>query len=91
MDHPKALALIANIFTTLERATRDKHSSLLLICVNGVRKKFFNNCLSYINLFLCHMHPVANVIKLFLRNYVAIGVTSVKIIEKYAASGVNYA
>ncbi len=27
----------------------------------------------------------------FWRNYIAIGVTSVKIIGKYAASGVNYA
>jgi hypothetical protein len=34
---------------------------------------------------------LANVIKLFCHNYVAIGVISVKIIEKYAASGVNYA
>ncbi len=34
---------------------------------------------------------VANVIKPFQCNYVAIGVTSVKIIGKYAASGVNYA
>ncbi len=35
--------------------------------------------------------PVANVMKLFWRNYVAIGITSVKIIGKYAASGVNNA
>jgi hypothetical protein len=35
--------------------------------------------------------PVANVIKLFQRNYVAIGLLSVKNIGKYAASGVNYA
>ncbi len=34
---------------------------------------------------------MANVIKLFWRNYVAIGVTSVKVIEKYADSGINYA
>jgi hypothetical protein len=33
---------------------------------------------------------VANVIKLFPRNYIAISVTSVKIIGKYAASGLNY-
>jgi hypothetical protein len=37
------------------------------------------------------MVPVANVIKLFWRNYIAIGITSVKIIEKYAASGIKYA
>jgi hypothetical protein len=37
-----------------------------------------------------HLGPLANVIKPFLRNYVAIGITSVKIIEKYAAGGVNY-
>ncbi len=35
--------------------------------------------------------PVANVIKLFLAYYVAIIITSVKIFEKYAASGINYA
>ncbi len=35
--------------------------------------------------------PGPNVIKLFLRNYVAIGITSVKTRVKYAASGVNYA
>ena len=35
--------------------------------------------------------PVADVIKLFQRNYVDIGVTSVKITGKYAASGVNNA
>ncbi len=34
---------------------------------------------------------VENVIKVFLCNYIAITVTSVKIIGKYAASGVNYA
>jgi hypothetical protein len=34
---------------------------------------------------------VANVIELFGRNYVAISVTSVKIIGKHATSGVNYA
>jgi hypothetical protein len=33
--------------------------------------------------------PVANVIKLFLRNYMAIGITSFKIIRKYAASGIS--
>jgi hypothetical protein len=33
--------------------------------------------------------PVANVVKLFWRNYIAIGITSVKIIGKYAASGIN--
>jgi hypothetical protein len=34
--------------------------------------------------------PVANVIKLFCHNYIAIGITSVKIMGKYIASGVNY-
>ncbi len=34
--------------------------------------------------------PLANVIKPFGCNHVAINVTSVKIIGKYAASGVNY-
>ena len=34
--------------------------------------------------------PVANVKKLFGHNYIAIGVTSVEIIGKYATSGVNY-
>jgi hypothetical protein len=33
---------------------------------------------------------MANIIKLFRHNYIAIGVTSVKTIGKYAASGVNY-
>jgi hypothetical protein len=40
---------------------------------------------------LCQPSSVANLIKLFWRNYIAIGVTSVEIIEKYAARGVNYA
>jgi hypothetical protein len=35
--------------------------------------------------------PGVNAIKLFQRNYVAIVITSVKIIGKYAACGVNYA
>jgi hypothetical protein len=35
--------------------------------------------------------PVSNVINFFRRNYVAIGVTSVKIIGHRAASGINYA
>ncbi len=43
-----------------------------------------------------HSHPsqqcaVANVIKLFKPNYVAIDIASVKILWKYGASGVNYA
>jgi hypothetical protein len=33
----------------------------------------------------------ANVIKLFQHNYIAIGVTSVEIIGKYATSGINSA
>jgi hypothetical protein len=37
-----------------------------------------------------HFQPESNVIKLFfLRYYLAVGITSVKIIEKYAASYVN--
>ncbi len=35
--------------------------------------------------------PVAIIIKLSSTYYVAIGITSVKIIVKYAASGINYA
>jgi hypothetical protein len=31
-----------------------------------------------------------NVVKLFWHNYAAIGIKSVKIIEKYAANGINY-
>jgi hypothetical protein len=34
---------------------------------------------------------LAKVIQLFRPNYIAINVTSVKIIRKYASSGVNYA
>ncbi len=37
------------------------------------------------------MVSVANVKNFFRRNYNAIGVTSVKILGKYAASGANYA
>jgi hypothetical protein len=35
--------------------------------------------------------PVANVLNFFGRKYVAISVTSVKIIGKCTASGINYA
>jgi hypothetical protein len=35
--------------------------------------------------------PVANVTKLFSMYCVTISITSVKIIEKYATSGINYA
>jgi hypothetical protein len=36
------------------------------------------------------MGPSGQCYKTFLRNYVAIGITSVKILGKYAASCVNY-
>ncbi len=42
-------------------------------------------------IFFISLTPAANVIKLFWPNYVAIGVTSVKIIGKYTAGGITYA
>jgi hypothetical protein len=41
--------------------------------------------------FFITLTPAANVIKLFPPNYVAIGVTSVKIIGKYTTGGITYA
>jgi hypothetical protein len=40
---------------------------------------------------MSYERPVANFIKLFCRNYVAIGASSVKLIGKYATSGITYA
>ncbi len=57
----------------------DKRSSLLQSGITYGLKSFIAKA------------PVANVIKLFRRNYVAISITLVKIIGKYATRGVNYA
>jgi hypothetical protein len=77
--------LIKNVFVLklgidlfVNKTGGDEHSSLLQTFVNYGRKKFKT------------LVPVANVIKLFPHNSVAIGTTSVKIIGKYPAGGVNY-
>ncbi len=67
-----------------------------IVCISyhlrneSVGFKKVDNCWNTKNTFYLET-SVANVIKLFQCNFVAIGVTSVKIIGKYSASGVNYA
>jgi hypothetical protein len=52
---------------------------------------YFATAVSYACKKIIKQRPEANVTKLFRRNYVAMSVTSVKILSEYATSGVNYA
>ncbi len=64
---------------------------MLLICPVSLSWVYFVRSVNVSETCFKILTPVANVIKLFWCNYIAIGITSVKIIGKYAASGVNYA
>jgi hypothetical protein len=81
---PYSLSLNQNVFLI----------KLFISCINIIEDSSWLSRKLHLSLsiYFLFLSPTwTNVIMLFRHIYVAIGVTSVKIIGKYAASGVNYA